>query len=193
MSEKFAEAIRRFDAANRCDPNQVEVDGQSVAQEELSARRLTAWVERLCPTPSEALLLAARCQHLCRWEIPRASYEKNRAGYLRWRADLREMHARKSAEILRAVGYDDALVTRVQELNRKATLGHDPECQTLEDALCLVTLQFQLDDLLAKTEPDTLVSILQKTWKKMSPQAREEASALTYSDPVEALLARALG
>ena len=59
----------------------------------------------------------------------------------------------KSAEILREVGYDDATIARVGDLNLKKQFGQDPDCQILEDALCLVTLQYQLSDLVAKTEP----------------------------------------
>jgi len=192
INARFEEAIRRFDEANSLDPNSEVADGISRPRELLYAERLTAWVSRLAPGASETLLLAARCQHLCRWEIPRASYEMTRAGYLRWRAELKEFHARKSAEILREVGYPDEMISQVQELNRKKNLGRDPECQILEDALCLVTLEFQLDDLIRNTEAEKMVTILQKTWKKMSPQAHEEALKLAYSEEAQSLIGRAL-
>ena len=80
----------------------------------------------------------------------------------------------------------------MQELNLKKNLGQDPELQTLEDALCLVTLQYQLTDLVRKTDPDKMVSILQKTWKKMSAQARDEATRLSYPEDQKRLLSRAL-
>lgn len=189
---KFQEAIRRFDEANGRDPNLVLLDGISHPHELLYARRLTDWVVRLSPGASEILLLAARSQHLCRWEIPRSSYEMNRPGYLRWRADLKKFHAEKSAAILREVGYDDAAIGQVQELNLKKNLGRDPECQVLEDALCLVTLQYQLTDLINKTDAEKMVTILQKTWKKMSPPAHEQALQLSYTDREKELLAQAL-
>ncbi|EDY16575.1 conserved hypothetical protein [Chthoniobacter flavus Ellin428] len=115
-----------------------------------------------------------------------------RAGYLQWRAELKQFHAAKSAGILREVGYTEDLVERVQELNLKKNLAHDPECQVLEDALCLVTLQHQLTELIDKTEGEKMVSILQKTWKKMSPAAREQALALQFSEREKELLQRAL-
>jgi hypothetical protein len=80
----------------------------------------------------------------------------------------------------------------VQELNLKKNLGQDPELQTLEDALCLVTLQYQLKDLVRKTDPDKMISILQKTWKKMSAQARDEAVRLSYPEDQQKLLSQAL-
>ena len=189
---RFAEALRRFDDENSRDPNVVTAGGESQPYELLYAKWVAGWVLRLCPEPSEALLLAARCQHICRWMIPRKSYPMTRAGYLKWRADLKEFHAQKSAGILHDVGYAEDVVARVGELNLKKNLANDPECQVLEDALCLVTLQHQLTDLIDKTEPEKMVGILQKTWKKMSPAARNEALALPYSERETALLQRAL-
>jgi hypothetical protein len=115
-----------------------------------------------------------------------------RAGYLRWRTDLKQFHAGKSAEILREVGYDDETIARVRNLNLKKLLGQDPECQVLEDALCLVTLQYQLVDLVAKTEPAKMIEILQKTWKKMSQVARDHALRLPFAEPEKQLIEKAL-
>ncbi len=193
MNERFDEAIRRFDAENSRDPHFEEAEGGRHPRELLYAKRLTEWVQRLSPQASEVLRLAARCQHLCRWEIPRSAYEMTRAGYLRWRAELKEFHAKKSGEILREVGYGEDVIGAVQDLNRKKNLGRDPDCQVLEDALCLVTLQYQLGDLVRKTDPEKLVGILQKTWKKMSSSARAEALELPFSEAEKALISRALG
>jgi hypothetical protein len=189
---RFSEAIRRFDEENGRDPNLIYVDGEPQPHELLYARRLTEWVLRLQPNASKALLLAARSQHICRWLVPRSSYEMTRAGYLRWRNDLKHLHAKKSAEVLREVGYDETTIARVVELNLKKRLGHDEECQVLEDALCLVTLQYQLADLMAKTDPDKMVGILQKTWKKMSNAARTQALALPFTEAESALIRKAL-
>jgi hypothetical protein len=95
--ERFQRALERFDEENSRDPHQVIVNGEAHPRELLYARWLTEWVLRLSPDASETLRLAARSQHLCRWMIPRNSYEMTRAGYLRWRADLKQFHAGKSA------------------------------------------------------------------------------------------------
>jgi hypothetical protein len=116
-----------------------------------------------------------------------------RAGYLRWRSDLKQFHAGKSAEILRAVGYDEETISRVSSLNLKKLLGRDPDCQVLEDGLCLVTLQYQLADLIAKTEPAKMIEILRKTWKKMSPAAHAQALQLPFSETERRVIEEALG
>jgi Domain of unknown function (DUF4202) len=190
---RFSEALCRFDEKNGQDPNLLVVEGVAHPQELLYAERLTEWVLRLNPEASEHLLLAARSQHICRWTIPRNTYEMTRAGYLRWRNDLKQFHAGKSAEILRKVGYDEETITRVRNLNLKKQLGRDPDCQVLEDALCLITLQYQLADLIEKTDPEKMVGILQKTWKKMSDAARTQALALSYTEAESALIHQALG
>jgi hypothetical protein len=189
---RFSEAWRRFDEENGQDPNLLVVEGVAHPQELLYAKRLTDWVLRLNPEASEQLLLAARSQHICRWTIPRVTYDMTRAGYLRWRTDLKQFHASKSAEILREVGYDTEMIARVRDLNLKKHLGRDPDCQILEDALCLVTLQYQLADLVAKTERAKMIEILRKTWKKMSNSAHEHALALPFSEAEGRLIQEAV-
>jgi len=191
-SPRFQTAIRRFDAANASDPNHEPGVGGSLPREVLYARRLTEWVLALEPNASEALRLAARCQHLCRWEIPRDSYPADRAGYLRWRRDLQQFHARKAAEVLTEVGYDAETIGRVQGLNRKQDLGRDPELQVLEDALCLVFLQYQLEDLMRKKDDETLVNALRKSWGKMSEAGRAAAAKIRLSERARGLVRRAL-
>lgn len=189
---RFEKALRRFDEENARDPNAETVEGVSHPRELLLARRLFDWVLRLFPNASEPLRLAARCQHLCRWTIPRASYPMDRAGYLRWRNDLKHFHARKAGEILREVGYDQETIQRVQELNLKKNFPADPESRVLEDALCLVFLQHQFADLAARTAEDKVINALRKSWNKMTPAAHAEALKLTFAPREQALLNKAL-
>lgn len=190
---RFERAMRRFDEENARDPNQESDGSATYPREWLYSQRLSEWVRRLRPDASEVLRLAARCQHLCRWTIPRDSYPATRAGYLKWRNDLKAFHARKAGEILREVGYPEEVVRRVQALNLKENLATDPECQTLEDALCLVFLQFQFADLARKTPRDKMLNALRKVWRKMTPQARQAALGLPYGENEKQLLDEALG
>jgi uncharacterized protein DUF4202 len=190
--KRFAAALRQFDAANALDPNRLELPGGPRPRELAYAEWLSDWVQRLCPDASEELRLAARCQHLCRWMVPRDSYPMTRAGYLQWRERLKKFHADKAGEILRQLGYPDAVIARVQALNRKQGFPTDPETRVLEDALCLVFLEHQLDELAAKTSEEKMINALQKAWKKMTPSARDLATGLTYSMRGKELLRRAL-
>lgn len=186
---RLQQAWQRFDEENARDPNMETADGVPHPRELIYARWLTEWVLRLCPTASEELLLAARCQHLGRWKRPRHTYPPTRAGYLKWREELKRFHAAEAGEILRAVGYGEEQIQRVQALNLKKNFPADPESRVLEDALCLVFLERQFADLAARTEHDKMVGILQKSWAKMTPEAREQAAQLSYSEGQRALLA----
>lgn len=190
--EMLNEAYALFDAANAEDPNRLSVDGAEQPKELVFAKRLTKAVLKLDPSASEALRLASRCQHICRWEIPRSTQPMGRVGYLKWRSLLKKFHAEKSGEILRRVGYDEAIITRVQDLNLKKNLKTDPECQTLEDALCLVFLEHQFDALIADTEEEKMLGIVRKTWAKMSPHGHEAAKSLPFSEQAQAVLEKSL-
>jgi hypothetical protein len=115
-----------------------------------------------------------------------------RPGYLKWRAELKQFHARKAAAILAELGMAEEVRARVEALNLKRDLGRDPEMQVLEDALCLVTLEHQLDELIAKNPPEKMIGILQKTWKKMSPAGRAAALELPLSPTAGELVRQAL-
>src|SRR5262245_44139240 len=107
MSEdRFQRAVEAFDRLNGEDPNQESCDGVPRPRELVHAERLSTWVARLEPNASEALRLAAHCQHLRRWEIPRSSYPEGRVGYLKWRSELGRFHADTAASVLANVGYD---------------------------------------------------------------------------------------
>jgi len=189
---RFEAALRRFDEENARDPNTERVAGVPRPREWVYAERLTEWVLRLKPDASEALRLAARCQHLCRWMIPRSRYPMDRTGYLQWRTELKKFHAEKSGQILREVGYGEAMVSQVQALNLKKDFPRDPDSRILEDALCLVFLQFQCADLAAKTDADKMINALRKSWQKMTDPARKEALKLPFAAREKALLERAL-
>ena len=191
-ARRFEAACRRCDAANSLDPNLEIVEGIARPRELIYAERLTHWVVKLCPDAPEELRLAARCQHICRWMVARNSYPMTRPGYLKWREDLKNFHAEKAGEILRAVGYPDDTVAKVQALNLKKNFPQDPGSRVLEDALCLVFLEFQFAELAARTTDDKMINALQKSWKKMTPVAREHAMKLNFGPKEKSLLERAL-
>jgi len=191
-SPRFLAAIARFDSENTKDPKRIQVEGIEQPYELIYSQWLTDWVTRLSPDAAEPLRLAARCQHLCRWEIPRDSYPATRAGYLKWRQALKEFHADKAAEILRDAGYDEATIRLVRDLNLKKNFPADADCRVLEDALCLVFLERQFAELAAKTTEEKMITALQKCWAKMTDQARTIALTLTYSAEEKRLLTLAL-
>lgn len=189
---KLDQAFALFDSYNRQSPTHISNSGQDYPIEYFYAIKLHEWISILRSDASEALLLASRCQHIGRWEIPRSSYPEGRIGYLTWRSDLSRFHAQKAEEILRSVDYDDMTIKRVKEIVQKKAIKKDPEVQTMEDALCLLFLQYQYDELIAKQSEEKMIAILQKTLSKMSHQGTQVALTLRYSEEGERLLKKAL-
>lgn len=190
-SERLDRAIAAIDEANADDPNTIMVDGDRRPKEIAHAALMTEWVLRLDPAATDAQLIAARAHHLRRWAIARDSYPDGRAGYLRWRTALKHRHAEDVASILAAAGYDAELIERVQQIVRKDRLTTDAQVQTHEDALCLVFLQTQLDELTDRLGEDKTVDVLRKTMVKMSQRGIDEAVRLPLTDAQRALIERA--
>lgn len=191
-SEQFQRAIARFDEQNAQDPNVEWIDGVSHPRELLYAQRMTQWLDRFEPNASEPLRLAARAQHIRRWESPRSNYPMDRAGYHRWRSDLYRFHADTAGAILRDVGFDESTIARVQSMIRKERLKSDPEAQTLEDVICLVFLEHYFAPFSERHEEDKLIGIIRRTWKKMSDRGHEAALALSLPDDKRRLVEKAL-
>jgi hypothetical protein len=175
---RFEQAIRLFDEANRQDVRMEAHEGALYPKELLYAMRMTDRLLRFNPDASEALRLAARSQHIQRWTIPRDCYPEGQAGYMAWRRELAGFHAEKAGNILRQVGYEEAMIRRIQALIRKERLKTDTETQTLEDVACLVFLESYLADFKNKHAPEKVADILEKSLAKMSPAGRDAARAL---------------
>ncbi len=191
-THKLSEAYSLFDKANAQDPNTEEVHGSLVPKELIYGQRMTQILEKFEPKASESLKLAARSQHICRWEIPRDNYPMDRVGYLKWREELKKFHAIKASKILQEVGYESEVINRVTFLLQKKKLKKDEETQTLEDVICLVFLKYYFEEFSEKHTDEKVIDILQKTWRKMSEKGHKAALELSYSKKVLDLVQRAL-
>ena len=188
------QTLLRIDEANRDDPNMESEDNQEVPAVLLYGRRMSAWVDRLKPDASEALRIAARAQHIRRWEIPRSDFPMDRVGYHKWRTKLYGYHGEKAAEIMKATGYGDETIERVKLILSKKKLKTDSEVQTLEDAAALVFLEHHFAEFAAREDmaEEKLIDILQKTWRKMSEQGRNEALKLKLPPELQEIIGKAL-
>ena len=194
VPDRLDAVLAAIDAANAGDPNLLVVDGVERPKELAHAELMTDWVRALDPEASDEQLIAARAHHLRRWSIPRDDFPRDRGGDLRWRTTLRRQHAAEVADIMRGAGYGDAEIERVQAIVSKKGLGRDPDVQVHEDALCLVFLATQFDELTAQLDDeDKMIEILRKTAGKMSPEGLAAAGSLSLSPAGAALLGRALG
>ncbi len=190
-SKRFAEAIKRIDAANAEDPRTELVDGEPQPRERLFAQRVYEWVEQLVKDPSEELLLAARAHTLGRWQIPRDRYPKTTVGYHQWRDALAQFHADETESILRAVGYSDEKIQKIEAFITKTNWPEENEACALEDADCLVFLETKLSGYIDTWEESKALRILQRTFRKMTPDGRARALQLELGDRERELVHRA--
>lgn len=189
---QLEQTLTAFDAANAQDPNIEIINNQPIAKELIYSQRMTERLHKFLPSASVELQLAARSQHICRWKIPRTDYPMDRQGYKKWRLDLAVFHGETAGEIMQANGYDESTIARVKDLLLKRSLKRDNEVQALEDVICLVFLEFYLEDFANKHDETKLIDIIQKTWNKMSDTGHTAALKLPLSDTMLALVTKAL-
>lgn len=189
---KYNKAIELIDKANKQDPNQEVFNGVSYAKEYIYGVRMSDRLAVFMPDAPESLKLAARCQHICRWEIPRSDYPMDRVGYLTWRNELKKIHAKKAEEILQSVGYEQSLIEEVKFMLLKKQLKKNELTQALEDVICLVFLEHYFVAFATKHQEEKIIDIVQKTWGKMSEKGHKAALQLPFTEDSLTLIQKAL-
>jgi hypothetical protein len=156
---------------------------------------MEAWVARLVPDAPPLLRLAARCQHLERWSVPRANFPMDKPGYHAWRRSLYGIQADRARTLLVQAGASAAEAGEVATWVSKTGLKTNPGTQALEDAACLVFLENEIVNFAAQHADyprEKFIDILKKTWRKMSPRAQELARSLALPPAIAALVREAL-
>ncbi|WP_299287024.1 DUF4202 domain-containing protein [uncultured Mucilaginibacter sp.] len=188
---QLKEAFARFDAYNATDPNQEIFEGKTYPKEVLYAERMTKKLNDYEPNAPEYMQLAVRCQHIGRWEIARNSYPMDRAGYLMWRSQLKLHHTKIAEPILKVCGYNAETIEKVKALLLKKQLHQNPDTQLIEDVICLVFVEFYLDDFAKQHSEEKMIDIVKKTLKKISPRGIEEALKINMTEQVKELILKA--
>ncbi len=189
----YQHARSLIDSAHAADPKR-SADGRPA--ELVYADRMEAWIARLVPDAAPLLRLAARCQHLERWSVPRDSFPLDKPGYHAWRKSLYVKQAERARELLVQAGVSAAEAAEVATWVSKTGLKTNAGTQALEDAACLVFLENEIADFAAQHADYTeekFVGILQRTWKKMSAPAQQFALGLALPPAVATLVRAAVG
>jgi hypothetical protein len=188
----YDRARELIDAAHGADPVRTP-EGEPA--ELIYADRIEAWVARLVPSATPLLRLAARCQHLERWSVPRASFPMDKPGYLAWRRSLYKIQAGRGRELLLAAGLSQAEADEAAVWISKTGLKTNPGTQALEDAAVLVFLENEIGAFAAQHAEyprEKFVDILRKTWRKLSPSGREAALGLALPPAIATLVQEAV-
>ncbi len=189
----YSRARELIDAAHAADPT-LGSDGQPA--ELVYAGQIEAWVVKLVPDASPLLRLAARCQHLERWSVPRASFPEGKAGYLAWRRSLYVKQAARAKELLLLAGVAAAEADEAATWVSKTGLKTNAGTQALEDAAVLVFLESEIKAFAAQHSGyprEKFIDILRKSWRKLSPRGQELARSLTLPPDVAAMVQEASG
>jgi tRNAThr (cytosine32-N3)-methyltransferase len=181
-----------IDKAHSADPKQ---SPEGLPAELVYADRMEAWLLRLLPEAPELLRLGARAQHLERWSVPRDSFPLDKVGYHAWRKSLYVKQADRAQELLLAAGVPEAEARELHTWVSKTDLRLNAGTQALEDAACLVFLESEIADFArqhADYTEEKFITILRRTWAKMSEPARGLALSIPLSDPLAALVRKAV-
>ncbi|BFM08151.1 DUF4202 domain-containing protein [Halioxenophilus aromaticivorans] len=192
MTTALNETLQAIDAINREDPNLETVAGEQQPKELIYSQRMSEQLAAFFPAAPETLQIAARAQHIGRWKIPRSDYPMDKPGYKRWRTELGKFHADTTAQIMSEKGYGEADIAQTKQLLTKRGIKSDELVQALEDVICLVFVQYYLDDFANKHERPKVIDIIQKTWRKMSDQGHAAALKLPLTEQSLALVQEAL-
>ena len=191
--EAYAQARQLIDAAHAADPKRTP---EGRAAELVYAERMEAWVAHAAENATPLLRLAARCQHLERWSVPRDTFPLGKPGYLAWRRSLYVKQADRAKELLVQAGVPTAEAADVATWVSKTALKTNPGTQALEDAACLVFLENEIQAFAAQHAAyprEKFVDIIRKTWKKMSPRGQDLAKTLSLPPGIAALVQEATG
>lgn len=191
-NERLDQVLHWIDEANAADPHLEHSEGRPVPKELLYGLRMTEWLKRLRPDASELLQIAARGQHIQRWEVPRETYPATREGYLKWRSFLYGFHGDRLGELMARAGYGPDAVARVRTILQKRGMKTDPEVQLIEDVACLVFLEHYFPEFAGTQDAAKLPGIVRKTWNKMSEEGRSRALEIDFPDAIKSLLVSVL-
>jgi hypothetical protein len=186
--DALTRARELIDTAHAADPLRT---ASGSAAELVYADRMEAWVVRLVPAAPALLRLAARCQHLERWAVPRASFPMDKPGYHAWRRSLYVKQAERARALLLEAGVPANEAGDVATWVSKTGLKSNSGTQALEDAACLVFLEKEIQVFAAQHAEyprEKFIDILRKTWRKMSPAAQEAALALELEPSIATLV-----
>ena len=195
VQPRLAAVFADIDAANADDPRRIDVAGEARPYEIVYSERMSTRLAAMYPDAPELLRIAARAQHLRRWDIPRKSYAEGRAGYNEWRRACREHHARLAGDIMARHGYAAADIARVTMMIRKEQLKKDRDSQALENVVDVVFIEHYFDEFLSKYsgyDDEKIIDIVGKTLRKMSPKGHQTALALELPERTRNLVMAAV-
>lgn len=191
-TSRLSNTLSAIDNINKQDPNTTTFNGDTFPKELIYGERMSACLNEYWPDADEYLQIAVRAQHIKRWHLKRDAFDEGKSGYFTWRKELGKFHAELAKSLMLENGYSDDEGETTANIVRKTKLKSNVGSQTLEDVACLVFLIYYFDEFSSKYSEEKIISIVQKTWKKMSDKGHEIALSLTLPEHLAVIVGKAL-
>ncbi len=166
-------------------------EGENTPAELLYCERMLSVLEMVYPGAPFSLKIAAQCQHLQRWGIPRSNYPFDRKGYHLWRRAVMEFQLDLTKKLLTESEIEESemviILGSLKNQDNKSNLN----ATIIMDTACLIFLKWYLIPFSAKHESSKVIDILRKTMKKMSERGLSVISKLELPEPVMDLINKA--
>ncbi|HRZ98878.1 MAG TPA: DUF4202 domain-containing protein, partial [Paludibacter sp.] len=188
LDQQYKTAIELIDKVHNQDPTSEIIDGVEVMAELLYSNRMLAVLEKVAPDASLELKLAAKCQHISRWSIPRATFPIGKKGYYEWRAAIMEHQLNVSKSVLKQSGINDQSIEIVVDALKNKADKTNINASIIEDTACLTFIKWYLVPFAGQFDAEKAKIILQKTAGKMSERGLALIPELELSDAVLRIL-----
>ncbi|MFQ3176466.1 MAG: hypothetical protein ACJAYB_001286 [Psychromonas sp.] len=198
MSQQpFEQVISLIDAVNCDDPNREIAENKEWPKEHLYSVRMSKMLARFKPDADELLKIAVHGQHIQRWKSSRSDYPMGRQGYHQWRTNLYTFHAESVASLMVQAGFDEIALDRVKSAVSKKSIKINPDSQLVEDIAGLVFIEYYMLAFAEKHpeySQEKWISMISKTWKKMSNDAHQFvlAGKIKLPKPLQELIHQAI-
>lgn len=167
-SQLYEIATAEIDKVHAEDASHETDDGIVYPAELLYSKRMLSVLDLVSPSGDYAMKLAAQCQHLQRWGVPRSDYPYDRRGYHQWRRVVMKHQLELTKSLLSRIEMDEADIHWILNTLREQENKRNPDGQIIMDTECLVFMKWYMTSFATKHESEKVVDILKKTILKMS-------------------------
>lgn len=182
--QQYKDAIQKIDIIHQEDPNLELYQGVEVKAEWLYSERMLEVLAKVAPEASLELKLAAKCQHMHRWGIPRNTFTIDKKGYYQWRAAVMEHQLGYTVGVLEDAGIAATSIDVVVDALKNKADKTNVHAAIIEDTACLVFIKWYLVDFAGQFEVEKAKTILAKTAKKMTAHGLSLLSQLNLAPAV---------
>lgn len=185
---QYTTAVELINSVHNQDPNSEIVEDVEIKGELLYSQRMLAMLEKVQPDASFELKLAAQCQHISRWSIPRATFSMDKKGYYQWRAAIMEHQLGITINTLKQAGIEENVVSIITDALKNKADKTNLNASIIEDTACLTFIKWYLVPFAGQFDPEKAKVILQKTANKMSDRGIKLISEIELSNDVKQVL-----